>query len=197
MAQTTRFGSEARSLGHSHAGKQEESSRLYLQSTQLPCQGTVTASIAQMEKNDDQELTFHCDPTESTFFTWLREHLTFLVFLTSLALLLFDGLLLLLPLWKAPGHVHDALFCLYSLGLIYNVCMLMTTKFLSLAKTPTPRLICNCLSYCHLKLSTSCPQQLTTYTPLPLLPTSENGTVVHPVPHAPNLKVSSVCLSYS
>lgn len=47
-----------------------------------------------------------------------------------------DGLLLLVPLWKAPGHVHDALFCLYSLGLIYNVWMLMTTKFLSLAKIP-------------------------------------------------------------
>lgn len=60
-----------------------------------------------------------------------------------------------------------------------NYNMLVTTKFLSLVQTLLGcPLIFNCLSYWHLKLNTSHPPKPTTYTLLPLSPSSENGTIV-------------------
>lgn len=90
-------------------------------------------------------------------------------------------------LLKALAIVHDVLLCLHSLGVIYNIHMLITD--LSPAQISSLTSKFNCLFYWHLKHNTSCPQQPTPYTPyapLPFLPPSESDTLVHSVPQ--NLK---------
>ena len=112
-----------------------------------------------------------CDHTES-FFTWLPGHHAFL---TSLAATL--SLSWASPLsWllKAPAH-SDVLFCVHSLGVIYNMCMLMTAK-LSISSPDQPTHI-----QLPLLLASQTPHILppTTYSlhSIPFLLTSENGVL--------------------
>ena len=91
-------------------------------------------------------------------------------------LCLFHGLLLFPGCWRPqPIIVHDALFCVHSLWVIYNICRLMTAKF-SIPSSDQPT---------HIQLPLLLASQTqhilppTTYSlhSIPFFLTSENGVL--------------------